>query len=1141
MVFDLKSRAGASARSIDQSVRVNAADSAHWSWTPGTAGNRRTFTFHARVKRGNLTGANQCLMSAGGDDWIMFLSAETLGINTDATGNYRLVSSALFRDTTNWLDITINCDTTLEIMHIWVNGVEVTNYATETTPLLNYETAFNNTTLHYLGRLVGGTAYFDGELADVHWIDGVAYDASYFGEFDPYYPGFWRPIVFKSFTRNTIGTYEDSAGVIRTAAIDVPRINYTGGVLDGELAEASITNYIHFSEDTSNGVWNVGGTTAVTAGNLTGPDGLVNSADTITVTGGTNNTLEHQLRTSNSRALEANTDYIFSGWIKLLTGSFAADGNLVIKSYGSVATVANMNIGSDVDATWQRFYALLTTDGSPSANHMQLRADEACTLGVFGWQVEKDDGSGLPTSYVPSLGAANTSRGADLRNEARYGENGFHLEFADANDFGLDSGSTENLVYPSDDFSNARWSAIRMTKGTVGTELGFATQEMVEDNTSGTHIVEQSWPAVSGQVYRASIIAEATGRDYMYFTTNALTTTRTFFNLTTGAVGTVGAGHTASITDMGGGVYRCDIVFTATGTGNKTFDYGAGDADNSHGYTGNSASATRIYGAQVASGSVYRGWKKTTAAVAVANDITPSGLTTTDQLADTPTNNYPVLNVAHETVGGAVAISNGGLNLTGAASTSWCNAFATFGLSTASGGKYIWASEVTLTGQGHCQPFVVNENWTKANNITTSANAWGMTFDSTSNFARYDEGTASVHTMSPVAAALDYNLCAIDLDNMKIWFGWYDVSADAVKWADTGTGFTGDPGANSGGMDLDGSHFRIGFSSYSGRSGRVDFGQSDLLSNITLPTGFTTLSANNLPDPVVKDNRSEFVTVTDTEANIIATLAAARSGWTDYVDIFKNRDAIESYYVRWSADPTNCFNTDDTGAKETFPTLAGSGAWLGCSMKLDGLANIKAGSVSHTNGADTTVTHNAGNARALIILFHELGGSRHMYHPSLTSGKLVYLDATTVETTDAAIKNVTANAFDIDTGEATDTIWYLVIPETEGFFDLSEYEGNGLDEGPFIHMNGKPSLYSSKRISGSAGGHYTWNDQADPENQVINQSQFNDPAAETSTANNIDFLAAGVKVRDATGNNVSGAPYLTWAFLSEDFKHSNAR
>ena len=92
------SKSSAATYEIDQSIRFNDDDSASLIRTPSSAGNRRTFTFSCWVKRANLTGANQPIFTGSASSWIMFLSGETLGINFDSSGNYRIVTDQVFRD-----------------------------------------------------------------------------------------------------------------------------------------------------------------------------------------------------------------------------------------------------------------------------------------------------------------------------------------------------------------------------------------------------------------------------------------------------------------------------------------------------------------------------------------------------------------------------------------------------------------------------------------------------------------------------------------------------------------------------------------------------------------------------------------------------------------------------------------------------------------------------------------------------------------------------------------------------------------------------------------------------------------------------------------------------------------------------------
>jgi hypothetical protein len=309
----------------------------------------------------------------------------------------------------------------------------------------------------------------------------------------------------------------------------------------------------------------------------------------------------------------------------------------------------------------------------------------------------------------------------------------------------------------------------------------------------------------------------------------------------------------------------------------------------------------------------------------------------------------------------------------------------------------------------------------------------------------------------------------------------------------------------------------------------------------TAPSGFKAICTQNLPEPTNKKVTNDFVAVLDTETNIAATLAAARSGWSSYVDILRNRSNIETWAWRFSHDSGNEYATSTTATRQAARTLSGSDNWVGYSIKVGGSANVKAGSASHTNGADTTVTHNAGVARALILLFPRAGGAVSMYHPDLTSGKLVYLTGTDNETTDAAIKNVSANSFDIDTGEATDTYDYLVIPESD-IFSLGNYTGNAGADGPFVWADGNPYLLLGKQTSGATPNYmYGWDRVTSPTNLPTSAYRWgSDAVPSSSTGIQHDLLSNGFKPRGTdTGINGSAYTYVFAAF-KVPFKYSAA-
>ena len=193
---------------IDQSIRFNDNDSAYLNRTPGSAGNRRTFTFSCWVKRANITGANGPIFTAGPDDWLQFLSGNTLGFNSDGTNNYRIVTTQLFRDPGAWMHVVLRIDTTNATAgdreRLYINGSEVTDFGTDTNPPLNYDTAFNNTGEHSIGKTVGSSQFFDGYLAEMHHVDGSSLAPSSFGETND--DGVWVPKAYSG-SYGTTGFY----------------------------------------------------------------------------------------------------------------------------------------------------------------------------------------------------------------------------------------------------------------------------------------------------------------------------------------------------------------------------------------------------------------------------------------------------------------------------------------------------------------------------------------------------------------------------------------------------------------------------------------------------------------------------------------------------------------------------------------------------------------------------------------------------------------------------------------------------------------------------------------------------------------------------------------------------------------------
>jgi hypothetical protein len=184
---------------ISRSVRLRSSASAYFNRTPGTAGNRKTWTWSGWVKRGVL-GTTQFVFSTYGSATdttslsLFFNASDQLCLGTQVT-DYR-ISSAVYRDPSAWYHVIAVLDanngTTQSRMRLWVNGSEITAWATNTSaPTQDF--GINLAQEHRIGsRPVTNNLFVDGYLTEVNFIDGQALTPSSFGETDVL-TGVWKP------------------------------------------------------------------------------------------------------------------------------------------------------------------------------------------------------------------------------------------------------------------------------------------------------------------------------------------------------------------------------------------------------------------------------------------------------------------------------------------------------------------------------------------------------------------------------------------------------------------------------------------------------------------------------------------------------------------------------------------------------------------------------------------------------------------------------------------------------------------------------------------------------------------------------------------------------------------------------------
>ena len=217
------------AYTIDRSLRFNDDDTAYLSRTPSSAGNRKKWTFSAWIKRANIDNTMRIFGGNGNASHIFFYSNEVywdLAPEQSGSSAANIVAARKLRDPSAWFHLVCALDTDESTannrMRMYINGNEITEFSSRSNPSSGYaDNAINNNTLHTIGYRTSGQGnagiQFDGYMAEINFIDGQQYDASYFGETNAE-TGQWNPRKYTG-SYGTNGFYlnfSDNSGTTAT-------------------------------------------------------------------------------------------------------------------------------------------------------------------------------------------------------------------------------------------------------------------------------------------------------------------------------------------------------------------------------------------------------------------------------------------------------------------------------------------------------------------------------------------------------------------------------------------------------------------------------------------------------------------------------------------------------------------------------------------------------------------------------------------------------------------------------------------------------------------------------------------------------------------------------------------------------------
>ena len=547
------------------------------------------------------------------------------------------------------------------------------------------------------------------------------------------------------------------------------------------------------------------------------------------------------------------------------------------------------------------------------------------------------------------------------------------------------------------------------------------------------------------------------------------------------------------------------------------------------------------------------------------NDFTSTNLAATDQVLDSPTNNFATLNPLETSTYNLWTYSEGNLKGYGTPGDNFTSA--TFIMKS---GK--WYFEVDITDNGGKAGMYVSLNGLDDHYLSES----------------FDERIIN----GPANTGL-YGV-SIDMDAGS-WSTTYNGSSfqsGSFTPQECKIGFTNGTGAFI-------KRFVVNFGQDSSFAGaRTAQGNTDSNNRgdffYTPATGYLALCTANLDDPSIADPTEYFSAVTwsgdGTSSRSITS--GVDADWVWYKDRTGTEnhslyDSIRGAQQRLISNSTDLERTrsgglqsfDSTGFTVGSDTECnGSGKnYVGWTWKAGGTAVSNTdGSITSSvsasptagfsivswtgTGSNVTVGHGLSQAPELII--NKSRDSAYNWavqsilFNSASDTNLLYLNTTAAEADDTNVFQAapTATVFSPQGGSwsgigasGVDYIAYC-FHGVDGYSKVGTYSGNSSDDGTFVYTGFRPAWVLIKCYAGHSSQEWVLLDNQRPQYNVVNKFLYaNASNAEDSNLRNVDFVSNGIKMRSGgtagTGGpvNISGRDYIYLAFAESPFKTANAR
>jgi len=196
-------------------------------------------------------------------------------------------------------------------------------------------------------------------------------------------------------------------------------------------------------------------------------------------------------------------------------------------------------------------------------------------------------------------------------------------------------------------------------------------------------------------------------------------------------------------------------------------------------------------------------------------------------------------------------------------------------------------------------------------------------------------------------------------------------------------------------------------------------------------------------------------------------------------------------------------------------------------------------------GSNATVGHGLGVAPKMIIIRSTSNTSNWgVYHKSIGANKMLNLNTTAAEATNSGYFNntdPTTTVFSLgdegnDTNGSGKNYIAYCFAEKQGYSKIGSYTGNGNANGTFVYTGFKPSWILIKATHSTTSESWLLFDTVRQPSNVNNRRLRPDTsdAEDTPTANNVDLLSNGFKIRSSDNRlNGNGQKLIYMAFAEE--------